>query len=100
MKSSPPEQITESSEKIMPSSSSFRLFSRLSRFLKQFRHDLRVEIPESKGKPLGQRIRARAIFLYRRYGWKLVAGLVAYYLVRDTLLYIILPYLIASRLID
>jgi hypothetical protein len=69
-------------------------------FLKRFKHDLRAEIPESKGKPLRQRIRARGLFLYRRYGWKLVAGVVAYYLVRDTLLYIIIPYLIARKLID
>lgn len=29
--------------------------------------------------------------LYKKYGWKAVAGIIAYYLVRDITLYIILP---------
>ena len=32
--------------------------------------------------------------LFKRYGWKLVVGFVVFYLVRDTILYILLPYLI------
>ena len=32
--------------------------------------------------------------LFRHYGWKLFAAFVAFYLVRDTILYILLPYLI------
>ena len=32
--------------------------------------------------------------LFNRYGWKLFAGFIAFYLVRDTFLYILLPYLI------
>jgi hypothetical protein len=32
----------------------------------------------------------------RKYGWKVVAGFFAYYLVRDTLLYLVIPYLIAK----
>ena len=32
----------------------------------------------------------------RHFGWKLVAGLVVYYLVRDTLLYIVIPGLILA----
>ena len=32
--------------------------------------------------------------LFQRYGWKLVVGFIAFYLVRDVTLYIVLPYLI------
>ena len=35
--------------------------------------------------------------LVRRYGWKVLALVLVYYLVRDTLLYLILPYLIARN---
>jgi hypothetical protein len=33
--------------------------------------------------------------LLRRRGWKFVAGVCGYYLVRDTLLYIVVPFCIA-----
>lgn len=36
--------------------------------------------------------------LYRRYGWKLLAGLFAYYLVRDLTLYVLLPVLLVRTL--
>ncbi len=32
--------------------------------------------------------------LFKRYGWRLVVGFILFYLVRDTLLYIVLPYAI------
>ena len=35
--------------------------------------------------------------LLARYGWKMVGLIVVYYLVRDTLLYLVLPYLIARN---
>lgn len=31
--------------------------------------------------------------LHKRYGWKILAGIFAYYLVRDVTLYVIFPYL-------
>jgi len=33
---------------------------------------------------------------FKRYGWRLFSLVVAYYLVRDTSLYIVIPYLVAS----
>lgn len=36
--------------------------------------------------------------LVKRYGWKLFAVFFTYYLVRDSILYILLPYLIARGL--
>lgn len=37
--------------------------------------------------------------LLRRRGWKFVAGIIGYYFVRDTLLYVVVPLLIARGLI-
>jgi hypothetical protein len=37
--------------------------------------------------------------LFRRYGWKLIAVFFVYYLIRDSILYIILPYLVVRGII-
>lgn len=37
--------------------------------------------------------------VWKRYGWKLFLAFFAYYLIRDSFLYLILPYLIAKGLI-
>lgn len=36
--------------------------------------------------------------LRKRYGWKVFAGIVVYYLIRDITLYIIIPYLIIDNI--
>lgn len=36
----------------------------------------------------------------RRYGWKFFAVFFVYYLIRDVTLYILIPWFVASRLID
>lgn len=100
MKSSPPEPQTSEAAISIPPVTGFRPFARLRNFLRQFKQDLRAPLAGAEGKRLPARLRMRLGFLYRKYGWKLVAGVVAYFLVRDTVLYIILPYLIAKRLID
>jgi len=38
--------------------------------------------------------------LLRQKGWKVVLVIIVYYLIRDTLLYIVIPYLIARGLMD
>lgn len=38
--------------------------------------------------------------VFKKYGWKLFAAFFAYYLVRDTILYILIPYWIAHKLIS
>jgi len=60
---------------------------RLRRALRELRSDLRF--PRSLGD-------AKALFkeLFAKYGWKAVAAVFAYYLIRDTIFYIVLPYLI------
>ena len=45
------------------------------------------------------KIKNRIFGLYKKYGWKAVAGIFLYYLVRDVSLYIVLPYLIAKKII-
>ena len=42
---------------------------------------------------LVHRIRQRIIDMYRRYGWKAVVGIFLYYLIRDSILYILIPWL-------
>jgi hypothetical protein len=36
--------------------------------------------------------------LVKKYGWKLVLAVFMYYLIRDSILYILIPYLIAKGL--
>jgi hypothetical protein len=73
---------------------------RLKNVLGRFKSDLRKPLPEAKGKNLIKRIVFRFRYLFRRYGWKMLLAVIAYYLIRDTLLYIILPYLIARQFIN
>lgn len=47
--------------------------------------------PEAKAK---LSIRERVKDAYRKYGWKAVAAIVGYYLVRDSILYLLIPYLV------
>lgn len=76
------------------------LWKRLRTLVKQFKRDLRDPLPDLVGKPLPERILGRFRHLFRRYGFKLFLVIFTYYLIRDTLLYIIIPYLIARQFID
>lgn len=38
--------------------------------------------------------------LIKRRGWKFLLVIVSYYAVRDTIVYIILPYLLASEIVE
>jgi hypothetical protein len=67
--------------------------------LRQFRADLRTPLPGAEMTSRWQRIRARTVFLIKRHGWKLVIAIVVYYLIRDTVLYLIIPYLVARKLL-
>jgi hypothetical protein len=66
--------------------------------LRQFKTDLRVPLPGQAERSRLGRIGARFSFLLKRHGWKLVAAVVVYYLIRDTLLYIVLPYFFARQI--
>lgn len=74
-------------------------YQRLKAVLRQFKADLRGPIPGTEGLSRGGRFRARVKHLIKSYGWKLVLAIVIYYLIRDTLLYIVIPFLIAKHLL-
>jgi hypothetical protein len=64
--------------------------------IKQIKHDLRVPIEGTEGMSRRQKFGARFRFLFKKHGWKLVWSFIIFYLIRDTILYIIIPYLIAK----
>jgi hypothetical protein len=66
---------------------------------KNIKTDIKGPIPELEGLPKSARIKARFRLVYKKYGWKILAIIFVYYLVRDVLVYIVLPYLIARGLI-
>ncbi len=66
---------------------------------KNIRHDFRAPVPPEHATSWSSRMRWRFRFLFRKYGWKLVMVVVAYYLIRDVTLYIIIPLLITRRVI-
>jgi len=76
------------------------LFRRARNTLGRFKADLRTPLPHAAGLGLGARLRARFSYLGRRYGWKILAVIAAYYLVRDSILYLIIPYLVARQILD
>lgn len=38
--------------------------------------------------------------VFKRYGWKIFAAFFVYYLIRDTILYILIPYWVAQKLLS
>lgn len=74
-------------------------YQRLKAVLRQFKADLRGAIPGTEALGRGGRFKARVKHLVKRYGWKLVLAIVIYYLIRDTLLYIVIPFLVAKHLL-
>jgi hypothetical protein len=66
---------------------------------KGIKSDIKGPIPELEGLPKFKRIKVRFRLIYKKYGWKILAIIFVYYLVRDVVVYIILPYLIARGLI-
>jgi len=100
MKSLPSEQ-TASAEATPGESAAPRrgLWGYLRHAVTTIKVDLRIPLEgQEQGSRFG-RIGARFRFLLARHGWKLVAVVVIYYLIRDTLLYIVLPYLFARQIL-
>ncbi len=73
------------------------ILKRLRSLMVQFKRDLREPLPGLADKSLSVRVAGRFRHLLKRYGLKLVAAIILFYLVRDTLLYIVIPYLIARQ---
>lgn len=68
------------------------MLRRLQDQFKDIRRDFAVLESES-GLPRGPRFRARSKRLAAKYGWRIVAAVFAFYLIRDLVLYVLLPYL-------
>ena len=66
--------------------------------LRAFRHDLRRPLEGTEGLPRRTRWKRRFQFLLRKYGWKVLVALFFYYLIRDLLLYVVLPIFAADKL--
>ena len=75
------------------------LFGRFRVALAQFKRDIREPLPNTENLSRFGRIKARTRHLFKRYGWKMFWGIVIFYLIRDSILYIILPYLLAKQVI-
>ena len=67
--------------------------------LRQVRADLRRPLPGAEHLSRRGRFVHRFRFLTARYGWRLLVTLFVYYLVRDVILYVLLPYLAVSQLL-
>lgn len=74
----------------------------LKAFDSRFVDDSKLLI-SSQAKPLcplslrWSQTKAKVSQMYKKYGWKFVAGVFTYYLVRDVTLYVILPYMILTQ---
>lgn len=75
-----------------------RFFARLRDGLRVFRQDLRRPLEGTEGLSRRERFGRRFRFLLKKYGWRLLLAVFLYYLIRDTLLYIVLPYLAAKHI--
>ncbi|MEW5795291.1 MAG: hypothetical protein AB1772_02925 [Candidatus Zixiibacteriota bacterium] len=91
------ENRTVTEEAVVPTR---RPWHRFRELISQFRRDLREPLPGNAERSFGGKVAARFRYLVKRHGWKLVGAIVIYYLIRDTLLYIILPYLIARGILS
>ena len=57
-----------------------------------------AEMPVGKLSHFGK-VKAKLRAAFKKYGWKLGVLIVLGYLIRDSILYILIPYLIAKKLI-
>jgi uncharacterized SAM-binding protein YcdF (DUF218 family) len=71
----------------------------MKRRVGEIRRDLRAPLPEAEALSPHERRMFRARYLLAKYGWRVLAAAVAFYLVRDLLLYVALPYLVAMKLV-
>lgn len=69
------------------------MVQRLREQLAEIRHDLTAPLKSGEGLSRGARFRLRLRRLAGKYGWRLVLAAIAFYLVRDLVLYVLLPYL-------
>ena len=100
MKSSPLEDAAAQEGVANPvSAPRMNLWKRLKGFLSQFKRDLRAPLEGTEGLDRWGKVKARSRHLFKRYGWKLLVAICVYYLIRDGILYILIPYLVAKKLL-
>jgi hypothetical protein len=78
---------------------SWRWLATLRTRVAEIRRDLSAPIPGDEHVALRKRIHSRGRLLLTKYGWRVIAIILVYYVVRDVLLYIIVPYLVAERML-
>jgi hypothetical protein len=69
------------------------VFRRFTQQFEEMRRDIAVPLESESRLPRGARFRARTKRLVAKYGWRIVAAVFAFYLIRDLVLYVLLPYL-------
>jgi hypothetical protein len=74
------------------------LFVRARDAIRAFRHDLRRPLEGTEDLSRRERYGRRFRFLLKKYGWKLLVALFFYYLIRDLLLYVVLPVFAADKI--
>ena len=75
------------------------IFIRARDALRSFRRDLRVPLEGTESLSRRERWGRRFQYLLKKYGWRLLVLAFFYYLIRDLFLYVLLPYLAATRLL-
>jgi hypothetical protein len=68
------------------------MFRHLAQRFKEMRRDIRP-LETERELPRGARFCARSKRLAAKYGWRIAAAVFAFYLIRDLVLYVLLPYL-------
>jgi len=68
------------------------VFQRVRQQFTGIRRDIKPTASERE-LPRGARFRVRSKRLAAKYGWRIVAAVFAFYLIRDLVLYVLLPYL-------
>ena len=66
--------------------------------IQEFQEDLRKPLPGAEGCSRRERWARRFRYLSGRYGRRLLVCVLLYYLIRDLVLYVLLPYLAATKI--
>jgi hypothetical protein len=76
-----------------------KLAARVHSGLQTFQDDLRRPLPGTDGLSRRERFARRLRYLTGRYGWRLLVCALLYYVIRDLVLFVLLPYLAATKLL-
>ena len=74
-------------------------FRRFRSAITRFKRDIREPLPNTEHLSRIGRIKVRIRHLFKRYGWKMFWAIFIFYLIRDVILYVLIPYLVAREII-